>query len=221
MRFRHGEGVAEALVEAQRQVSGDLEVLALVVTDGHAGGVVDEDVRGHEDGIGEEPDVGVVPLGRLVLELRHPGGLAEGRLAGEDPHELGVLTDVALAEDRRALRVHSPGDELRGGHPGTPGDGLRVGRHREGVEVGDEVVRVEVLLQPDPVDERPEVVAEVQGVARGLHPGEDAGLVGCRTGHARIVSARDGRQYAPFWLRTAASVRQRIMKSCTTDQFST
>ena len=43
----HGERVAEAAVEPDREVAGELEVLALVVAHRHLVGLVDEDVRGH------------------------------------------------------------------------------------------------------------------------------------------------------------------------------
>ena len=97
-----------------------------------------------------------------------------------------MLADVALAEHRGGLGVDAAGDELRGGDPGAAAQHLGVGRHRERVQVGDEVVGVEVLLQPDPVHEGTEEVAEVEGVARRLHPGEDARACGsgrCGGGH--------------------------------------
>ena len=47
---------AEAVVEADRDVAGELEVLALVVADGDALGVVGEDVGRHEHRVVEQPD---------------------------------------------------------------------------------------------------------------------------------------------------------------------
>ena len=83
--------------------------------------------------------------------------------------------DVALAEHGRALRVDPAGDELCRRGPGACPQHLGVGRHGERVQVRDEVVGVELVLQLDPVDQCPEVVAEVEGVTGGLHPGEDPG----------------------------------------------
>ena len=48
------ERVAEAVVEAHRDVAGDLDVLALVVADGHLVGVVEQDVGGLQRRVGEQ-----------------------------------------------------------------------------------------------------------------------------------------------------------------------
>src|SRR3712207_8939541 len=59
---------------------------SLVLTDGHLVGLVYEDVRRLQDRVGEQPDRGAgapLPLA-LVLELRHPAGLAEARQALQD-----------------------------------------------------------------------------------------------------------------------------------------
>jgi len=50
----HAERLAEAVVEALRDVARELEVLALVVADRHEIGLVEQDVAGHQHGIGEE-----------------------------------------------------------------------------------------------------------------------------------------------------------------------
>ena len=101
-RLGDDERVAEAVVEARREVTGDLDVLALVLADGHLVGVVQEDVGGHQRRVAEQPgrdEVGLA-LGELVLELGHPAELAEAGLALHHPGELGVLGDVALDEHR-------------------------------------------------------------------------------------------------------------------------
>ena len=54
--FGHHERVAEAVVEADRDVAGELDVLALVVADGHLVGVVEEDVGGHQHRVVEQAD---------------------------------------------------------------------------------------------------------------------------------------------------------------------
>ena len=169
-------------VEAAGEVAGELEVLALVLPHRHDVGVVDEDVGGLQHGIGEEPDVGPGALGGLVLELRHPAGLAEAGEAREHPRQLGVLGDVALDEEHRPCRVDTAGDELGGRQTGALPQHGRVGRDGQRVQVGDEVEGVVRLLQPDPLHEGTDVVAEVQRVARRLHAGEAARLVRRRCG---------------------------------------
>ena len=54
--FGHDERVAERVVEADRDVAGELDVLALVVADGHLVGVVEEDVGGHQHRVVEQAD---------------------------------------------------------------------------------------------------------------------------------------------------------------------
>ena len=47
----HHEGVAVERVEALGDVAGQLEVLRLVLADGHDAGLVEQDVGGHQHGI--------------------------------------------------------------------------------------------------------------------------------------------------------------------------
>ena len=58
--------------------------------------------------------------GGLVLELRHPRGLAEAGQALQDPGQAGVLGDVALHEQRAPARVEPGGEQLRGRDAGAP-----------------------------------------------------------------------------------------------------
>lgn len=109
------------------------------------------------------------PLGRLVLELRHPGGLAEARDAAEYPGKLGVLWDVGLHEERALSRIHAHRDELRCGGQRALSQNLRVVVDGDRMHVDDAVERVVVELQGDPVPQRPEVVAEVEGVSCRLY----------------------------------------------------
>ena len=55
-RLGDDQGVAVAVVEPVGQLAGQLEVLALVVADGHPLGVVEQDVGGLEDRVGEQAD---------------------------------------------------------------------------------------------------------------------------------------------------------------------
>jgi hypothetical protein len=92
-RFGDGEELHPVVVvELDRDVAGQLQVLLLVLAHGDVGGVVDEDVGGHQRGIGEEPDAGVLAvLAGLVLPLGHALHPAHPGDAVEDPGELGVF----------------------------------------------------------------------------------------------------------------------------------
>ena len=61
----HDERLAEALVEALGDVARELDVLALVVADRDEVGLVEQDVAGHQHGVGEEAGGDEVLLGGL------------------------------------------------------------------------------------------------------------------------------------------------------------
>ena len=90
-------------------------MLALVLAYRHGICLVDENVCGLEDRVGEEANrraVGAALL-RLVLELGHPTRLTEPGLAFKHPGELAVLGHMALDEDRASLRIQPDGEQLR------------------------------------------------------------------------------------------------------------
>ena len=166
----------EAAVEPGREVAGQLEVLPLVLTDRHLVGLVDEDVGGLQHRVGEQADGragGALPLA-LVLELRHPAGLAEAGQALQHPGQLQVLGHVALHEQRAARRVDAEGEQLRGGDQGAAAQHLRVLRQRDRVQVDDAVER----LVPCPAA-RPTGAAH-PGSCRG---GRSPPSAGCRRAH--------------------------------------
>ena len=112
-RLRHDERLAEAVVEAQRDVAGDLDVLALVVADRHVLGVVEQDVGRLQRRVREQAAGDELALGRLVLELRHARQLAEAHRALHDPRQLAVLGHVALHEHRGHVGVEADGEQHR------------------------------------------------------------------------------------------------------------
>ena len=130
---------AVAGVEPLGQVAGELDVLALVVAHRHLVGVVEEDVGGHQGGVGEQAAGDELGPARLVLELGHALQLADRGGALHQPGQLGVLGDVALHEQRADVGVEPDGEEqLR--QPQRRGPQLgRVLGHREGVQVDDAV----------------------------------------------------------------------------------
>ena len=103
-------GVAVAVVEPDGEVAGQLEVLALVVADRDAVGVVEEDVGRLQHRVGEQPDPHPLLAPALLLELGHPPQLAHRGGALEQPGQPRVLGHVALHEDacRRLGRGRRP-----------------------------------------------------------------------------------------------------------------
>ena len=192
--LRQPERLLVAAVEALREVAGELEVLALVLADRHEVRAVEQDVGGLEDRVGEQADRGraLALLGRLVLELGHPAGLAEAGQAVEDPAELRVLGDLALHEDRRPGRVDAHRQQLRGRPQGALAQQLRVLLDGDRVQVGDEEERLVVALEVDPLAQRAEVVAEVEGVRGRLDARQHAGTRPA-LGHLRLRRLRQRR----------------------------
>ena len=111
----HDEDVlAEARVEAPRDVAHELEVLALVLADRHLVGAVGQHVGGLEDRVEEQRGGDQLALSqRLVAELVHAVELADGGHRRQQPGQLGVLVHVALAEEHAALRIQARGQQQR------------------------------------------------------------------------------------------------------------
>ena len=168
------EGLLVAVVEPLGEVAGELEVLALVLADGHVVRPVEQDVGCLEDRVGEQADTGrpLPRLGRLVLELGHPPGLADAGNALEHPGQLGMGRDLALHEDRRPGGVDAHGQELGGRAERALAQHGRVLLDGDGVLVGDEEERLVVTLEVHPLAQGAQVVAEVERVRGGLDPRE-------------------------------------------------
>ena len=111
----HDEDVlAEARVEAPRDVAHELEVLALVLADGHLVGAVGEHVGGLQHRVEEQRGGDQLALAhRLVAELVHAVELADGGHRRQQPGQLGVLVHVALAEEHAALGIQARGQQQR------------------------------------------------------------------------------------------------------------
>ena len=77
--LRNPERLAVALVEALGDVARELDVLTLVVADGHEIRLVQEDVAGHQGRIRKERGGHELTALGLVLELRHPSELPVAR----------------------------------------------------------------------------------------------------------------------------------------------
>ena len=209
--LRDDEGLAVGSVEPQGEIAGELDVLALVVADGDAVGVVEEDVGRHQGGIGEKAGAHGGLAAGLLLELRHPSQLAVRGGALEEPRELGVLGDVALQEDRAQPGVEPDGEQAGGRLEGLDPQLLGWGRAHaaEGVEVDDAEHGLVGPLSFNPLAEGADVVAEVER-AGGLHTGEDP----C---HGKNLVAK-ARSDGPFTLREVGdgSVQRWPTKSIST-----
>ena len=184
----HDQRLAEAAVEALGDAAHQLDVLALVLAHRHLVRAVGEHVGGHQDGIEQQPGRDQLALGdRLVAELVHAAELAERRHARQQPRQLGVLLDVALAEQDAALGVEARADQDRGRVVDALAQLGRVVVDGDRVQVDDAVDRrVAALLAGDVLDDRADVVAEVLA-ARRLDAGEDPHEAGEDSGPPRTA----------------------------------
>ncbi len=163
----------EARVEAAGDVAHQLEVLALVLADGHLLGAIGEHVGGLQDRIEEQPGRDELALEHgLVAELVHALQSPELRDARQQPGELGVLVHVALSEEDRARRVEPCGEQDRERVIEALAQLRRVVGDGDRVQVDDAEDALAALLARDVLGDRPDVVAQVLS-ARGLDAGED------------------------------------------------
>ena len=182
--------LAEARVEALGDVAHELEVLALVLADGHLVRAVGEHVGGLQHRVEQQAGGDELALRRgLVAELVHPVELAERRDRRQQPAQLRVLRDVALAKEDAALGIEARGEQDRGRvvHALAQLGGVVGDRRR--VQVDDAVDRgVAAILPGDVLRDRPDVVAEVLAPGR-LDAAEDDGCHG-GSGYRRDSNAR-------------------------------
>ena len=163
----HDEGLAEAEIEPDRRIAGDLDVLALIVADRHLVGVVEQDVGRLQRRVREQPggDELTLALRGLVLELSHPRQLAVRQGALHHPGQLGVLGDVALHEHRGDVGVEPDREQHRRQLDGRLADDAGLLDHRQRVQIDDPVEDL-VVLPLDPVAQRTQVVPQMDVTGR-------------------------------------------------------
>ena len=168
------EGIGEGIVEARADVAAELDMLALILADGDEVGLVEQDIGGHEHGIGKQARGDIIcMLLRFHFELRHARQLAELRIAAQHPRKLRMLRHVGLDEHDVLLRIEAAGDILR---ELLQTSAAQIGRNLpdgNGVHIDDTIDALIFVLQCDPVFDRPHIRAERQ-IAAGLDAGKDA-----------------------------------------------
>ena len=138
----NGESLAETMIEALGEIAGELDVLELVFAEGDIGGVVEENVGGHQNRIVENADVTGVATFGLFFVLNHARSLAHGGDTIEEPAEFGVGGNARLAVDVDVVVQNEAGGEvIFQGAEGVGGEiAVNLGDNR--VEVGNEDVDV-------------------------------------------------------------------------------
>ena len=167
---RHHEdrllGGAVSVIEAFGGVAAQLDVLLLVGADGDLLGVVEEDVGRLQRRVGEQAGGHELVLVALVLELGHAAELAEGHDALHDPGELRVFGHVGLDEEGAALGVEAARHEERAELAGLVAELDGILRDGDRVEVDDAEDGVVLVEVANPVDDRAEVVPQMEVAGR-------------------------------------------------------
>ena len=147
-------------------------MLALILADRNIVGLIQQDIRRHEAGIGEQAAVYIIGvLCAFILKLRHAAQLAEHGVAIEYPAKLRMLVNMALQEQDVLLRVYAAGNVLGKLLEAAAAQQLGILAHGERVQIGHEIITVKFLGSCAPVLHRAQVIAEVQ-IARGLDAGQ-------------------------------------------------
>ncbi len=154
------------VVEAARDLAGDLHVRDLVLADRHEHRPVQQDVGALQQRIAEKAVGGEIPLLELLLLVlvgRDALEPAERRDHRQQQVQFRVLRHARLDEQRGHRRIE-PGREPVDDHlPHHRPDLPRVlVPRRQGVQVGDEEIAVVLVLQFGPVAQGAVVVAQVQ-----------------------------------------------------------
>ena len=158
-----GDGVDEIIVELLGNIPRKLEMLLLIFADGNMGCAVDENIGGHQGGIGVEADGCVFAvLASLFLELRHPVEPAEACRAIENPGQFRVLGNLTLVEDDVLLRVDAAGDESGGHFTNICRKRFRILRDRDGVQIHDTINAVMAFLKRHEFRDCAQIITEMQ-----------------------------------------------------------
>ncbi len=144
-------------------------MLLLVLADGDEVGVHDEDVRRHEDGVGEKAVRRVQSVRELVLVAVAPLQKPHRTQAGQVPRQFLHFGHVALAVEDRLRRIH-PARQIVERHVARAcAERRAVAHRRHRMEIGDEHEHlvVALVLEVDHGLHRAEVVAPME-LARRL-----------------------------------------------------
>ena len=147
-------------------------MLFLVLADGHMRRVIDQDVGGHQRGIGKQAQRRVFLIfAGLVLPLGHALHPAHARDTVENPRQLRVLGHLALVEQDRLFRIDTGGDKPCAQFTRGIGQFGRVLPDGDGMQIDHAENRghATVVLHVDEPGHSAQIIAQSQ-VARGLDP---------------------------------------------------
>ncbi len=172
-RLGQFENFAKGLVHLDRDVPGYLQMLLLVAPDWHDVAVVNQNIGGHQHGIGEEAMRRRDPARGLVLEGMAPLEESHRRYGAKDPGQLRDLRHIGLAEKHRAFRIESTGQKIQRQFADICAKRLGILHRGQRMQIGDEIKRLASLLKLDRGLHHSKIVAEMRR-ARGLDAGKNS-----------------------------------------------
>ena len=184
-------------------------MLFLVLAYGHQVGVIHQDVRGHQHGIGKEGVAGGKAFGDLVLVGVTALQQSYGAYGAEYPGQFIDFRHGRLAEEDAFFRVQPHRQEVRRQIFAVFAQGVRVVYGAHGVVIRQKVVGFSAVLHADGRFHGSEVVADVQ-FAAGLKSCNDThGAQDCAC--SRRASQEGGQSgiQTPCIGRCPGSVRRR------------
>ena len=138
-------------------------MLLLILANGHAVGIVRQNVRGHQDRVSEKPCVRRQAFREFFLVRVAALQKAHGAARQKEPRQLGHFRNVGLNEKRGFFRVQADREEIDRHVERRLAEALFVADGRQRVQIGNEVKRVFAFaLKRDVLAVRAEIVSPVR-----------------------------------------------------------
>jgi len=160
-RFQQWKNVAVKAVEPRDHITGELQMLQLVITHGNPLGFVEGDIRRHQYGVSEQPGAGLTGcITTFLLELRHTIQFADLGKALKNPGKFAVRRDVCLDEHDASSGIHTAGQIKRDEVPATRRECERVLPDRDGMQIDQWKKTTGSILLHHPMTDRTQIVAK-------------------------------------------------------------
>jgi len=213
----HQDLLAKCGVKRDGHVLRHLNVLLLILANGYQGAPINENIGGHQHGIGEEAHGGFQAPCHLILVAVGPLQQALAHRAGQKPRQLSDLGNVRLAEEGHPRRIQPERQILQGHivHQGTQtvcvmdgGQAVKIGNKEEGL-----LWSRHRMLQLKVLGDGSKIVAKMEGSA-GLNAREHpwrrfSGGIGWR----RLINWMVHFRFLPSTSRTADSSLERSSRA--------
>ena len=150
------------MIEPGRDVTGELEMLLLILADRNDVRVVEQDVRRHQRRVIENARIGGLPSRERILVGMPALELSRREKATEHPRELEHLGNVRLPVEQRPVRIEAASQPRGGDVADVAAKRRGIPNGGEGVIVGDEVKSAVPIYERKSRPDRSQVVAQMR-----------------------------------------------------------